>query len=107
MRRSSRAKTCLLSVYHDFFTQFAKTKLYVTKKPEGYGLVCHRIVKAICEIVGIKDLHAKLEGSNNSQNIAKAFLIGLLKQVSDVSENKIKLIDQTTNNFLLTVFEFA
>lgn len=69
------------AVYHDFFTQFGKTKIFVTKKPEGYGLVCHRAIKTMCEVIGIKDLYAKVEGSTNIQHLVKAFFIGLLQQV--------------------------
>lgn len=48
---------------------------------EGYGLVCHRAIKACCEAIGIKDIHVKVEGSMNLQHIIKAFFIGLLQQV--------------------------
>jgi len=48
---------------------------------EGYGLICHRAIKCCCEAIGIKNLHAKIEGSTNLQNIVKAFFIGLLQQV--------------------------
>jgi small subunit ribosomal protein S5 len=76
----------LLSVYHDFFCQFGKTKIFVTKKPEGFGLVCHRAIKTTCEVIGIKDLYAKIEGPTNLQHIIKAFFIGLLQQVSWLPE---------------------
>lgn len=68
------------TIFHDFYTAFGKTKIFVSKKPENYGLVCHRAIQAICKVAGIKDLHAKIEGSTNLQHIAKAFLIGLLQQ---------------------------
>lgn len=68
------------TIFHDFFSQFGKTKLFVTKKPEGHGLVCHRAIMTICQVMGIKNLHAKVEGSTNLQNIVKAFFLGLLKQ---------------------------
>ncbi|CRK92370.1 CLUMA_CG005908, isoform A [Clunio marinus] len=67
-------------IYHDFFCQFGKTKIFVYKKPEGYGLVCHRAIKTICEVVGIKDLYAKCEGSPTVQHVVKAFFLGLLSQ---------------------------
>lgn len=51
-------------------------------KPEGYGLVCHRAIKTMCEVIGIKNLHAKVEGSKNVNKIMKAFFMGLLKQVN-------------------------
>lgn len=50
---------------------------------QGYGLVCHRIIKKICELVGIKDIYVKVEGSVNPKNISKAFISGLLNQVSN------------------------
>ncbi|XP_055851737.1 28S ribosomal protein S5, mitochondrial [Episyrphus balteatus] len=68
------------TVFHDFYCQFGKTKVFVSKKPEGYGLVCHRAIQAICKVIGIKDLHAKVEGSTNLQHVVKAFFIGLLQQ---------------------------
>ena len=67
------------TVYHDFFAQFYKTKIYVEQRPEGYGLVCHRAIRAICQVLGIKDLYAKVEGSTCLQSVVKAFMIGLLK----------------------------
>lgn len=73
----------MFAVFHDFFTAFGKTKIYVHKKNEGYGLKCHRAIKEICQAIGIKDLRAKLEGSNNLQHIVKAFFIGLLQQVNN------------------------
>lgn len=68
------------TVYHDFYTQFGKTKIYVSQRPEGHGLICHRAIQTICKVVGIKDLYAKVEGSTNVQHIVKAFFLGLLKQ---------------------------
>lgn len=59
----------------------------MSQKPKGYGLVCHRAIKSMCEVIGIKDLHAKIEGSTNLQHIVKAFFLGLLQQVSNYKEN--------------------
>lgn len=67
-------------VYHDFFTQFGPTKIFVYQKPEGYGLKCHRVIRSLCEIIGIKNLAAKVEGSKNVNSITKAFLLGLIRQ---------------------------
>jgi len=69
-------------IFHDFYCQFGKTKIFVQKKPEGYGLVCHRVIKSICEMVGIKDIYAKCEGSPTVQHVVKAFFLGLLSQKS-------------------------
>ncbi|XP_054277920.1 28S ribosomal protein S5, mitochondrial-like [Macrosteles quadrilineatus] len=68
------------TVMHDFFAQFGSTKIFVKKVPEGYGLKCHRAIKSMCQVIGIKDIHAKVEGAINIQNITKAFFLGLLQQ---------------------------
>ncbi|XP_035210271.1 putative 28S ribosomal protein S5, mitochondrial, partial [Stegodyphus dumicola] len=56
---------------------------YFSPFKSGFGLVCHRVIKAICEVLGIKDLYAKVEGAvKNSQCLTKAFFIGLMTQKS-------------------------
>lgn len=94
-------------MYHDFFTQFGKTKIFVSQKPEGHGLVCHRAIKTICEVIGIKDLYAKVEGSTNLQHVVKAFFLGLLKQKTHqeiADEKKLHLVEfKKENDFFPTV----
>lgn len=68
------------TLYHDTFSQFGKTKIFIKQMPEGSGLVCHRAIATICKVLGIKDLYAKVEGSTNLQHIVKAFFHALLKQ---------------------------
>lgn len=86
------------TVFHDFFTAFGKTKIFVSKKSESHGLVCHRAIQAICKVAGIKDLYAKIEGSTNLQHIMKAFFIGLLQQ---------KTYEQLANETNLHLVEFC
>ncbi|XP_026743286.1 28S ribosomal protein S5, mitochondrial-like [Trichoplusia ni] len=89
------------TIYHDFYTAFGKTKIFVQKKNEGYGLMCHRAIKEICQAIGIKDLRAKVEGSNNLQHIVKAFFIGLLQQRTHqqlAEEKKLHLVEYRSEN---------
>lgn len=89
------------TVMHDFFCQFGLTKIYVTKKPQGHGLICHRAIKTICEVVGIKDLHAKVEGATGVQHVTKAFLLGLLQQRThdEIAEEKgLHLVELRSEN---------
>ncbi|XP_020279303.1 28S ribosomal protein S5, mitochondrial [Pseudomyrmex gracilis] len=84
------------TVLHDFYTQFGSTKIFVSKMHEGYGLVCHRVIKCMCEAIGIKDLYAKVEGPKNVQHIVKAFFIGLLQQKSHqqlADEKQLHLVE--------------
>ena len=68
------------TVYHDFFTNFGETRITVLQKPRGYGVTAHRLIVSACELIGIKDLYAKVEGSMNYNHILKAFFLGLLRQ---------------------------
>ena len=48
----------------------------------GHGLVCHRAIRTICEMMGIQDLHSKVEGSSrNVKAITKGFFNSLIHQV--------------------------
>lgn len=76
----------LILVLHNFYSRYRNTKVFAWKQAAGYGLKCHRVIKSICEMIGIKDLGAKVEGSTNTESVIQAFLIGLLRQV--VSLNK-------------------
>ena len=48
----------------------------------GFGLRCHRAVGAVCELVGIEDLRAKVIGSTNLLNVVQATFKALQSQVS-------------------------
>lgn len=78
------------TVLHDFFSQYYATKIFVSRKPEGYGLQCHRVIALLCKMIGIKDIYAKVEGSVMPINITKAFLLGLVRQkkYEDFAEEK-------------------
>lgn len=86
------------TVCHNFYSRFYNTKVYAWKKPEGYGLKCHRVIKAICEVAGIRNLAAKVERSTNPDCVAKAFLLGLLRQ---------KTLQELANEVQLHVVEFS
>lgn len=91
------------TVMHDFFSRYYDTTVFVHRKPRGYGIKAHRIVKAICEAFGITDLSAKVEGSTANQiNLTKAFFLGLMnqKKYEDIAEEKrLHLVEMTPQNF--------
>lgn len=52
-----------------------KTKIFAMPAPEGAGLTCHRVLRTLCQIIGLKDMYAKVEGSTkNYQALARGFL---------------------------------
>lgn len=104
-RAKNRAAQALVSipryenhtVMHDFFSRYYYTTVFVERKPKGYGVNAHRIIRAICEAFGITDLYAKVEGSaSNNINLTKAFFLGLMNQKSYeemAEEKKLHLVD--------------
>ena len=89
------------TVYHDFFTQYGNTRLYVEQRPSGHGIVAQRGVRAICEMAGIKDIFVKTYGSNNIQSITKAFLLGLMRQKTHqvlADEKRLHLVEMRPEN---------
>lgn len=91
------------TVLHDFYSRYYFTTVFVERKPKGYGIRAHRIVKAICEVLGITDLYVKVEGkTRNPINLTKAFFLGLMNQRSyeDMAEEKkLHLVELREENF--------
>ncbi|XP_020650441.3 small ribosomal subunit protein uS5m [Pogona vitticeps] len=68
------------TIYHDISSTFHQTTIRMKKQSKGYGLHCHRAIIAMCKLIGIEDMYAKLYGSNNPLNLTKAFFKGLANQ---------------------------
>eukprot|EP00057_Strongylocentrotus_purpuratus_P015530 XP_011670004.1 PREDICTED: 28S ribosomal protein S5, mitochondrial isoform X2 [Strongylocentrotus purpuratus] len=68
------------TIYHDIETNFEVTRIRMRKQNKGYGLRCHRVMKEICRLAGIKDLYARVYGSVNPINLTKAAINGFVNQ---------------------------
>jgi len=90
------------TVYHDFFSQFGRTRVFVQQQPPGHGVVANRVIRAICEMVGIKDLYVQVEGATqNVQHLTKAFMLGLLRQKTHqalADEKQLHLVEMRAEN---------
>ncbi|KER20521.1 ribosomal protein S5 domain protein [Opisthorchis viverrini] len=57
------------------------SSIFAKPAAEGSGLVCHRLLRTLCQIIGIKDMYAKVEGSaRNYQVLTRGFLRLLSEQ---------------------------
>ncbi|XP_029646154.1 28S ribosomal protein S5, mitochondrial [Octopus sinensis] len=69
------------TLWHNIFCQYYAVKVFAKKRPKGFGLTCHRVLKTICQVIGIENMYAKVDShSKNTQCMTKAFFDGLLKQ---------------------------
>ncbi|KAK6183577.1 hypothetical protein SNE40_011031 [Patella caerulea] len=89
------------TVYHNMYNKEQQTALYIEKAAAGAGLRCHRVIKTICEVIGIKDLKVKVEGSSrNYQNITKALFDALRNQEThqDLADRlKLNVVEYQNN----------
>ncbi len=89
------------TVYHDIFTQFGETKLYIHQRPNGFGIKAQRVIEAACKVIGIKDIEVKIEGSRNYNKLVKAFFLGLMRQRThqDLADEKgLHLVELRAEN---------
>ncbi|XP_007424494.2 28S ribosomal protein S5, mitochondrial [Python bivittatus] len=68
------------TIFHDIATTFNKTTIRMKKQNRGYGLRCHRAIITICKLIGIKDMYARIYGSNNLLNLTTCLFKGLANQ---------------------------
>ncbi|CAI8015263.1 28S ribosomal protein S5, mitochondrial [Geodia barretti] len=70
------------TIYHNAKVKYCKTNIELERRVKGHGLRCHRSVSAVCQLAGIKDMRAKVTGSNNPLNTVRATFKGLTSQES-------------------------
>lgn len=56
------------SIPHQVVAEFDGTKVLLKPAPEGTGVIAGSCVRTILELAGVKDVVAKLMGSNNKMN---------------------------------------
>ena len=70
------------TIHHDIYSKNGSGKVILRSAPKGTGIIAGGPIRAICEVLGIKDLVAKSLGSANPHNVIRACLNALTKQNS-------------------------
>ena len=60
----------------------SKRKIKLRAAPKGTGIIAGGPVRAVCEVLGIKDIVAKSLGTANPHNVIRACMKALSKQNS-------------------------
>ena len=70
------------TIHHDIYSKNGSGKVILRSAPKGTGIIAGGPIRAICEVLGIKDIVAKSLGSANPNNVIRACLNALTKQNS-------------------------
>lgn len=76
------------TIPHPTVGEFKSSKVILRPAPEGTGVIAGGSIRILLESVGLRNVVAKSLGSNNSLNMAKAALNGLLKLKDHQNEER-------------------
>ena len=70
------------TLHHDILGKKGSGKVILRTAPKGTGIIAGGAIRAVCEVVGIKDVVAKSLGSSNPINVLRACIKALKNQKS-------------------------
>jgi len=86
------------TLHHDVLEKDGAGKVLLRSAPSGTGIIAGGPIRAVCEVVGIKDIVAKSLGSPNPNNVLRACLKALKNQNSPktIAKTRGKSISEIT-----------
>ena len=66
------------TIPHEVYSHYGGAKVLLRPASPGTGLICGKVVRAVVESAGVKDMLSKSLGSKNAANVAKATQAALL-----------------------------
>ena len=84
------------TISHETIGKFGRGSIVMLPAEEGTGVIAGGPVRAVLEMVGIKDIRTKSYGSNNPANCVKATLDGLsqLRTAEEIARLRGKTVDE-------------
>jgi len=85
------------TIHHDIHGKDGAGKIKLRSAPKGTGIIAGGPVRAVCEVLGIKDIVAKSIGTSNPHNVIRACIRALSNQrspkfISNIRNKKISEI---------------
>ena len=70
------------TIHHDIYGKDGAGKIKLRSAPKGTGIIAGGPIRAVCEVLGIKDIVAKSMGTANPHNVIRACMKALRNQNS-------------------------
>ena len=82
---------------HEQKGKYGGARVFLKPASEGTGVIAGGAVRAVCEVLGVKDIVAKSMGTSNAHNVIRATMKALMKQnspkqISSIRNKKISEI---------------
>ncbi|EKD73463.1 MAG: 30S ribosomal protein S5 [uncultured bacterium] len=88
------------TLYSEISGKHGATKVFMKPASEGTGIIAGGAMRAVCEVLGIKNVLAKIIGSTNPINVVRATLKALQSVTTPeyVAAKRGKTLEEMTGN---------
>ncbi len=88
------------TLWHPVKAKHSGSKIYMQPASEGTGVIAGGAMRAVFEVVGVHNVLAKSQGSNNPNNLVRATINGLKKITSPetVAAKRGKTVEEVLAN---------
>jgi len=88
------------TLWHPVKAKHSGSKVYMQPASEGTGVIAGGAMRAVFEVVGVHNVLAKSQGSNNPNNLVRATINGLMKITSPeaVAAKRGKTVEEVLAN---------